>query len=539
MDLRVEREAPCVAACPVHTDTRLYVEHILHGRYEGALDLLLAANPFSSVCGRICHHPCEQSCRRSKVDAPVGLRQLKRFVVEATRDYRERRRAPVRRSRKESIAVVGAGPAGLTAAHDLARAGLGVTVFEAGPEPGGMLGTTIPRYRLPYHVLREDIDDVLALGVELQTSCKVGEDIGLGELRRRHWATLIATGLSESRTLGVPGIDSRGVLLALPLLRAISAGDAPPVGGRVVVIGGGNVAADVARCVRRLGATEVTMASLESREELPAWEWEIEEALEEGIELAPGWGPKAVLARDGAVSGIELKRCVRVFDEGGGFNPAFDEDETRALAADTVVLAIGQAADLTCLTGSEVKVVGGGRLEYDVETMATSERGVFACGEVSTGPGAAVEAVADGHRAARAIQHFLDTGELLKQAPREELRRPVEQAPPAPAASPAQAGSPDSARRAQPSAWPVGPALRESALPTSLPAACAPPPLVRPSGQPTPLSAPAATSDPQPGPRCSPSPRSTTDRRSPRWRFVAPSAACRSASASASAPNRR
>jgi formate dehydrogenase beta subunit len=421
MDLQVEREAPCVAACPVHTDTRLYVEHILHGRYEGALDLLLAANPFSSVCGRICHHPCEQSCRRSKVDAPVGLRQLKRFVVEATGDYRARRRAPVRRTRKESVAVVGAGPAGLTAAHDLARAGFGVTVLEAGPEPGGMLGTTIPRYRLPYHVLREDIDDVLALGVELQTNCVVGKDVGLGDLRRRFWATLIATGLSESRTLGVPGIDGRGVLLALPLLRAISAGDAPPVGGRVVVIGGGNVAADVARCARRLGAAEVTMASLESREEMPVWEWEIEEALEEGIELAPGWGPKAVLDRDGAVTGIELKRCVRVFDEGGSFSPAFDENETRALPADTVVLAIGQAADLTCLTGSEVKVAGGGRLEYDPETMVTSERGVFACGEVSAGPGAAVEAVADGHRAARAIQHFLDTGELLKQAPREEL----------------------------------------------------------------------------------------------------------------------
>ncbi len=422
MDTRVEREAPCVAACPVHTDTRLYVEHILHGRYEGALDLLLTANPFSSVCGRICHHPCEESCRRSKVDAPVGLRQLKRFVVEATGDYRARRRGAARRTRKESVAVVGAGPAGLTAAHDLVRAGFGVTVFEAGPEPGGMLGTTIPRYRLPYDVVREDIDDILALGVELRVNCTVGRDIGLRELQRRFWATLIATGLSESRTLGAPGIDSHGVLLALPLLRAILAGEAPPLGERVVVIGGGNVAMDVARCARRLGAVEVTMACLESRDEMPAWEWEIEEGLEEGIKLAPSWGPKEVLTEGERVVGIELKRCVRVFDEEGSFSPAFDEVETTTLTADSVVLAIGQAADLTCLKGSSVKAGPGGRLEYDAETMGTSERGVFACGEVSTGPGAAVEAVADGHRAARAIAHFLDTGEALKQPPREERR---------------------------------------------------------------------------------------------------------------------
>ena len=421
MDTEAAREAPCLVACPVHTDTRLMVEHVLEGRYEDALDLLLTANPFTSVCGRICHHPCEESCRRSKVDAPVGLRQLKRFVVEATQEYRVRRRAPSTRTRKEWVAVVGAGPAGLTAAHDLALAGFGVTVFEAGPEPGGMLGTAIPRYRLPYRVLREDIDDILALGVELRTDCAVGSDIPIADLQAKFWATLIATGLSESRTLGVPGIDSQGVFLALPVLRAISLGEYPPLGERVVVIGGGNVAADVARCARRLGATEVTMASLEAREEMPAWEWEIDEALEEGIKLAPSCGPRAVLSDDGKVTGVEFRRCARVFDDEGNFSPTFDEEETSRLTADTVVLAIGQAADLTCLKGSHVKVGSGGRLEYDPETMMTSERGVFACGEVSAGPGAAVEAVADAHRAARAIRHFLDTGELLKQAPMDEL----------------------------------------------------------------------------------------------------------------------
>jgi NADPH-dependent glutamate synthase beta subunit-like oxidoreductase/coenzyme F420-reducing hydrogenase delta subunit len=421
MDAQPQREAPCLVACPVHTETRGYVERIVEGRYEDALDVLLAADPFSSVCGRICHHPCEQSCRRSKVDAPVGLRQLKRFVIEATQDYRLKRRAPAARTRTERIAIIGSGPAGLTAAHDLARAGFGVTVLESGAEPGGMLGMAIPRYRLPYAVVREDIDDILALGVELRTRCAVGRDVTLADLQREFQAVLIATGLSESRSLGVPNIDSHGVLLALPVLRAIRAGEPVPLGERVVVIGGGNVAVDVARCVRRLGATDVTMACLESREQMPAWEWELEEALEEGVKLAPSWGPMEVLVGNGAVAGIELKRCVRVFDDSGRFSPAFDEGDTRSIPADAIVLAIGQRGDLTCLSGSSIRVAPGERLEYDAESMTTSERSVFGCGEVVTGPGAAAEAVADGHRAARAIEHFLDTGELLRQPRAVEL----------------------------------------------------------------------------------------------------------------------
>jgi len=415
MDVQTERQAPCMVGCPVHTDTRLFVERIVEGRYEAALDLLLAANPFTSVCGRICHHPCEQKCRRGKVDAPVGLRPLKRFVVEATREHRAARRAPAERTRAERIAIVGSGPAGLTAAHDLARAGFGVTVFEASDQPGGMLGTAIPRYRLPYHVLEEDIEDIRALGVKIVTGCTVGSDTRLSDFQGEFDAVLLATGLSESRGLGVPGIDSRGVLLALPLLRAACAGDPPALGNQVVVIGGGNVAIDVARCARRFGAEDVILACLESRDEMPAWEWEIQEAIEEGVELAPSWGPKAVVAEQGAVAGIELKRCVQVFDDSGKFAPAFDDATTIALPATTVVLAIGQRGDLTCVQGSAVAVGPGERLVYDRNTMSTSERGVFACGEVVAGPGAAVEAVADGHRAARTVQHFLETGDLLAQ----------------------------------------------------------------------------------------------------------------------------
>lgn len=415
MDVQIERQAPCMVGCPVHTDTREFVERIVEGRYEAALDLLLAANPFTSVCGRICHHPCEEKCRRGKVDAPVGLRPLKRFIVESTREYRAARRGAVERTRSERVAIVGSGPGGLTAAHDLVRAGFGVTVFESGDQPGGMLGTAIPRYRLPYAVLQEDIEDIRALGVEIVTRCTVGKHARLSDLQETFAAVLLATGLSESRGLGVPGIDSHGVLLALPLLRAACAGNPPALGDRVVVIGGGNVAIDVARCARRLGARDVTLACLESREEMPGWEWEIQEAIDEGVKLAPSWGPRIVVTEKGAVSGIELKRCVRVFDDQRKFAPAFDDAATISLPATTIVLAIGQRGDLTCVQDSAVAVEPGERLAYDRNRMCTSERGVFACGEVVAGPGAAVEAVADGHRAARAVQHFLETGDLLDQ----------------------------------------------------------------------------------------------------------------------------
>jgi formate dehydrogenase beta subunit len=417
--VRTDRErlvAPCAAACPVHTDTRRYVEAIVRGRYEDALDLLLDANPFTSVCGRICHHPCEEACRRTKIDAPVGLRALKRFVVENTRDYRQARRARIAPSQEQRVAIVGSGPAGLTAAHDLARQGYPVTVFEKAETAGGMLGATIPRYRLPYEVVKEDIEDVLSLGVELRTGVTVGSDVTLDELREQKFAAiLLATGLSESQTLGIPGIDSEGVLLAMPFLRAVRLGAPPELGDRVVVIGGGNVAFDVARSARRLGASHVTCACLESREEMPAFAWEIEEAIEEEIEIMPSWGPRAVFAEDGVVRGVELKKCTRVFDEDGRFSPTFDESDVCTRLADSIVLAIGQRADLTCLEGSDVRQERPGRLEYSAATLATSQPGVFACGEVATGPGSAVEAVADGHRAATAIAHYLKTGELLEQ----------------------------------------------------------------------------------------------------------------------------
>ena len=413
--------APCTAACPVHTDTRQLVELIVNGRYEDALDLLIAANPFSSVCGRICHHPCEQSCRRTKVDAPVGLRRLKRFVMEATTDYRQsRREREIAPQEKPTVAIIGAGPSGLTAAVDLAQQGYRPVVFEKFSTPGGLLGHAIPRYRLPYSVVKEDIDDILAQGVELRTGVEIGRDILLDDLFDEGFAAvLIATGLTESRTLGIAGIDSHGIFLTLPFLRTALSPQPPEVGKRVVVIGGGNVAVDVARTARRLGAEKVTMVCLESRDQMPAWQWEIEETEEEGIQIMNSWGPRSVFSEDGTVRGLELKKCTSVFNSEGRFRPQFDENDNATIVADNVVIAIGQRGDLTCLEGSQVELVGEGRIKWDKETLSCSKEGIFVCGEVVTGPGSAVEAVFDGHRAAKAITHYLENGELLKQPPME------------------------------------------------------------------------------------------------------------------------
>lgn len=410
--------APCITACPVHTDTRELAELVTQGEYEKALELLLEANPFSSVCGRICHHPCEENCRRAKVDAPVGLMKLKRFIIEATRDYRISLMEKMLSlpNRKEKVAVIGSGPSGLTAAYDLAKMGFQVVVFERSKTPGGLLGNAIPRYRLPYAVVKEDIDNILSIGVELITEKTIGRDYTIDDLIKQGFrSVLLATGLSESSTLSIPGIDSKGIFLALPFLKTVLSSRPPVMGKRVVVIGGGNVAIDVARSARRLGAEKVNMVCLESRDEMPAWKWEVEEAREEAISIMNSWGPKAVFSENDEVKGLELKKCVSVFGPNGRFNPQFDDSDTATVLADNVIIAIGQRGDLTCVRGSNVKINPDDRLECDPKTLSTSTKGVFTCGELLTGPTSSVEAVRDGHRAAKAIAHYLETGDLLMQ----------------------------------------------------------------------------------------------------------------------------
>lgn len=415
---------PCNYHCPVHTDARGYLEAITRGDYARAAALIKASNPFASVCSWVCSHPCEEACRRGAVDKPLSIRALKRFALDqaaagaadpgtmeqglSALRYPELWRsyaggAPAARGR---VAVVGAGPAGLTAALDLVKWGYRVTVFDRHAEPGGHLQVSLPVYRLPREAVRRDVRDIIAAGVEVCCSTEVGKDITIGELRREYDAVIIAVGLSLSRTLPLPGFDYSQVLLALPFLQNANATRPTGMGDRVLVLGGGDVAMDVARTAIRLGASGVTIACLERRWEMPAHTWEIEEALAEGVNIVPGFGPARVIVEGGLVIGLEVKEVKAVFDAAGCFSPVYNIEHRSILECDTIILAIGQQADLSFLEGSGIPFEGG-RLTVDRLTSTTPAADVFACGEVAQGPGPAIAAVAGGHRAAVAVDRYL------------------------------------------------------------------------------------------------------------------------------------
>ncbi len=399
--------SPCREACPANTDVQAYVGLIAQGRYNEAFDVITSVNPVASVCSLICHHPCEQECRRGAIDDPVAVRQLKRFAIEASRDYRRSLRKPVDKTRNKSIGIVGSGPSGLAAGSDLASLGYNVTIYERHPVLGGMLAMAIPPYRLPRESINEDIDDILAKGIDYVTNCEIGKDIKLAELTKKHDAVLIAIGLAKSRSLGIPGLEGPGVLLAIPFLEDIARGKKPAISDNVLVIGGGNVAIDVARSARRLGAANVSMVCLESALEMPAWKWEVDEALEEGIAIHHRWGPKAVRRDGDKVLGLELKKVTSVFDQQGRFSPAYDEETTSFIAANTIIITIGQMSDYGLLVDSPVKLDERGRLQWNPATQMSNVPGVFLAGEVVTGPGSAIAAVESGHRAAVAMHLYL------------------------------------------------------------------------------------------------------------------------------------
>ncbi len=323
------------------------------GKHREALELFKQEHPFPGSCGRVCHHPCEAECTRSDVDAPLAIQHLHRYISDLDLDSDSPFVSEIKADFSEKVAIIGSGPAGLTTAYYLAIKGYKVTIFEKLPVKGGMMAVGIPEYRLPKQELEKEIAIIEKLGVEIKTSVEFGKDITLEGLKKDGFESLfLATGLHGSRELGIDGEDSKGVLPGVSFLKDAALDKIDSIDGKVVVIGGGNVACDVALTARRLGSTDVTMACLENRGEMPAWDYEIEEVLEENVTIINSLGPAKIIGKSGKTSGIEFKKCTSVFDNEKRFNPQYDEQELTAREADYVIVAIGQSGEFD-LSGSE------------------------------------------------------------------------------------------------------------------------------------------------------------------------------------------
>jgi heterodisulfide reductase subunit A-like polyferredoxin len=407
--------SPCRMACPANVNVQGYVQLIKKKEYLKAVNLIRERNPLAAICGRICTHPCEAECTRRKADESIAIRQLKRFASEKEMELLQSgqlalppEKQPAPEAKK--VAVVGAGPAGLTVASDLADQGLAVTVYEATSAAGGMLRWGIPEYRLPKKVLDHEVELIRRKGVRFVFNCRVGQAVTIEKLRKDHHAVFLSTGVPLGRPLGVEGEDKAGVLQGVDFLRQAGSSAKPAVKDKVVVIGGGNVAVDVARTALRLGAGNVQMVCLEQHHEMPAYPEEVEATLTEGITIHNGWGPRRILG-NGSVTGIEFKRCTSVFDADKRFSPKYAEDERISLEADQVIIAIGQQSDKAFLTHIGVET-GRGSIKADPVTLETSLPGVFAGGDTVSGPLSVIQAVAAGKRAAESIARYLSSRDM-------------------------------------------------------------------------------------------------------------------------------
>jgi NADPH-dependent glutamate synthase beta subunit-like oxidoreductase len=438
---------PCMMACPAHTNAGRYVALIAEGRFEEAYRFARDPNPLASICGRVCAHPCETACRRGEIDKPIQIRALKRFLTE--------RHGPESKNFKPNpvekqpplpfkVAVIGAGPVGLSAAHDLALMGYPVTIFEAAAVPGGMLYLGIPEYRLPRDVVEAQVREILETGdVTLKLNHRAGKDFTIEDLRAQGFdAVLIAVGAHRSRDLSIPGVDLDGVYKGIDFLLNVNLGYKFTIGKKVVVIGGGNVAMDVARSAARevvrqhemqtedwaknltavashemvdislsalrMGATEVHIVCIERRDEMPAALEEVEEAETEGVIIHAGYGPNKCVGKDGRVTALETVRTSRVFDESGRFSPQFVPGSESLVECDTVILAIGQAPNLDFLgDASKIELSPRGLIAVDRNNLMTSVPGIFAGGDCVFGPRLIIDSVADGKRAAVGIDEYL------------------------------------------------------------------------------------------------------------------------------------
>ena len=414
-DVAPEGTSPCKTACPAHIAVQGYIRLASLGRYKEALELIKKENPFPAVCGRICPHGCEDECTRGDIDEPVAIDEIKKFIADKELDSSVRFVPEKRHNYGKKIAVVGAGPAGMSCAYYLAIDGYKVTIFEKQDRPGGMLTLGIPAFRLEKDVVEAEIDVLRELGVEFKTGVEVGRDITLDDLRKEGYeAFYLAIGAQNGRKLGLENEDAEGVIAGVEFLRDVALGKDVKLSGNTVVIGGGNVAIDVARTASRTGSDKVTMYCLETREEMPALEDEIEETLSENIEICNSRGPARILTENGRVTGVEFKKCISVFDENHRFAPKFDEDDVITVPADTVLLSVGQSIDWGgLLEGSRVETNRNGTAKADSLTYETAEPDVFVGGDAFTGPKFAINAIAAGKEGAISIHRYVQPGQSL------------------------------------------------------------------------------------------------------------------------------